>query len=147
MKASQLDGMMELDHVVRVHADGTGTDAEPGIYAPELYHDDNDDYGPLLSNWSLMTGYTGQYSYSGPVMHSSEFIGGRMAEDILAAPGLYVSVVVEVLDCEECDADICGACDPDDLGLVPAEDCDHGQSCSGDHEPAGWAVAYILDEE
>jgi hypothetical protein len=42
----------------------------------------------------LMTGYTGQYGYNGPVMHESEYIGGRLSESILALPGWYVAVVV-----------------------------------------------------
>lgn len=44
--------------------------------------------------WELMTGYTGQYGYTGPMMHASEFVGGRLARDILATPGLYAVVTV-----------------------------------------------------
>lgn len=37
--------------------------------------------------WSY--GYTGQYGYAGPVMHESEQLSGRIADDILSEPGEY----------------------------------------------------------
>jgi hypothetical protein len=102
-----LNSIMEFDHPVRVHADGTVTDAGPDFWAPET-DVDTDGNGSILAEheqalcesvkrqgWSLYTtGYTQQYSYRGPIMHTSEFIGGRLAMDILADPGVYVSVVV-----------------------------------------------------
>lgn len=106
----QLQQAMDFDHVIQVHADGTITDAN-GIYAPELVDDDLSGEG-----WTLMSGYTGQQSYCGPVMHASEYIGGRLADDILAAPGYYVAIL---------------ACYTDDTdGVVD------------DIEPEGWAVAF-----
>jgi hypothetical protein len=86
-KARALDDQMDFDHVVRVHTDGTVTDALT-VSAPELYDDE------LSSqDWQLMDGYSGQYGYSGPIMHASEFIGEGLARDILATPGLYVALV------------------------------------------------------
>jgi hypothetical protein len=108
-----LNDLMEFDHVVRVHPDGTVTDAE-GIYAPSLWEGELDD-----DAWTLMNGYSGQDRYSGPVMHNSEFIGGQMAEDILATPGLYVAVVCYWDDDDD---------DDDDDAETIVE---------------GWAVAYI----
>jgi hypothetical protein len=55
-------------------------------------------------------------------MHSSEFIGGRMARDILETPGVYVAVAVEV-DCS---------------GMEDGCSAEDGCYCS----PAGWSVAY-----
>lgn len=92
-----LSDIMDFDHVIQVHADGTVTDAR-GVYAPEAY-----DWGDELvadidtdalerAGWSLMDGYSGQYSYSGPWMHASEYIGGRLERDILATPGYYVAI-------------------------------------------------------
>lgn len=82
-----LNEVMEFDHVVRVHEDGSVTD-EPNVWAPDL-HD-----GELEgSEWELLDGYSGQDRYSGPIMHSSEFIGGGMADDILSTPGVYVALV------------------------------------------------------
>jgi len=89
-----LNDMMEFDHVIRVHADGTVTD-EPGVYAPDL-HDDDEPIG-----WTLLDGYSGQYGYSGPIMHASEYIGGGLARDILATPGVYVALVNYLSDDEE----------------------------------------------
>lgn len=126
MDIDDLNGIMELDHVIRVNADGTITESPTGIYAPEIYVDLDQD-GQILNpaekamieyvesqEWDLMTGYSQQYSYSGPIMHPSEYIGGDMARDILETPGLYVAV--EVIS-------------PDDTD-----------------DPIGWVVARKLDE-
>lgn len=120
-----LNSAMEFDHPIRVHADGRLTDDVPGIYAPEVAADDDDDIG----GWTLLRGYTGQYGYNGPHMHASEYIGGRLARDILDTPGIYVAVIVSA-DCEACG----GSWD----------ECD---ACYGDPEPAGWAIAFIPDDE
>lgn len=83
-----LSDVMEFDHVIQVHEDGSVTDGVPDVWAPSLYDDEVDD-----ARWTLMRGYTGQYGYSGPIMHSSEYIGGLMADDILSTPGYYVALV------------------------------------------------------
>lgn len=103
---------MQFDHVIRVDADGSVTEPT-GVYAPEI-HVSADDDGQILDSdetemreyverqgWTLLTGYTGQHGYHGPIMHPSEFIGGTLARDILAAPGLYVALVVDTLDDDE----------------------------------------------
>ena len=82
-----LSHYMDFDSPITVHDDGTVTSADD-IYAPDLH--DGELYSP---KWALMTGYSGQYGYSGPIMHPSEFIGGRMANDILDQPGTYVALV------------------------------------------------------
>lgn len=82
-----LNTFMEFDCVIRVHEDGTVERAD-GIYAPSLYDDELDS-----DKWTMMNGYSGQYGYRGPIMHNSEFIGGGMAKDILAEPGVYVALV------------------------------------------------------
>lgn len=91
-----LSDVMEFEHVIRVHADGTITEPS-GISAPDVYWS-NGTHDVQGNGWSLMNGYSGQYNYSGPVMHDSEFIGGRMADDILSTPGYYVAVIVYDLD-------------------------------------------------
>lgn len=84
-----LNALMEFDHVIGVQPDGSANDGYDGVYAPTLFDGELDD-----SRWEFFsTGYTGQYGYRGPIMHNSEFIGGRLAEDILAAPGIYCAVV------------------------------------------------------
>lgn len=85
----ELSALMDFDHVIRVHPDGTVSEPD-GIYAPGLYDDEMD---TADARWKLMDGYSGQDRYSGPIMHESEFIGGRMAADVLANPGLYVALV------------------------------------------------------
>jgi len=107
-----LDDAMEFDHVIKISPAGRITDAE-GVYAPELAIDTDDD-GQILAGheaafiedarrqgWELLTGYSGQDRYSGPVMHASEFVGGALADHILRTPGLYVVTSVETLDDSE----------------------------------------------
>ena len=107
--ADTLSDVMDFGHVIRVTETGEVEDVD-GEYAPELYVDvdaDGQEYpgtdtrlheSAERQGWELLTGCTGQHCYNGPVMHSSEYIGGRMAEDILSEPGVYVAVVVEIDD-------------------------------------------------
>lgn len=95
--AQTLNDIMSFDHVIEVQSDG-GIIARSDIFAPEL-HD-----GEVQStNWELLDGYSGQDRYSGPIMHNSEFIGGRMEEDIRSNPGVYVALVCTWLDAEDDD--------------------------------------------
>lgn len=108
-----LDTLMEFDHVIEVRPDGSVIDAPRDIYAPELIMSTDED-GQILAadeadyrdqatrqGWDLMTGYTAQYGYNGPVMHPSEYIGGAMERDIMAQPGYYVALTVDILADEE----------------------------------------------
>lgn len=113
--ADDLDKVMEFDHVIRVHEDGTVSEPD-GFWAPNLL-----DYELDTKGWTLFThGYSGQWNYSGPVMHDSEYIGGDLATDILSNPGLYVAVVC-YHTCE---------CDGEDH---------HEEECETTTE--GWAIA------
>lgn len=103
--SKDLNNVMQSDHVIQVHEDGTVTELVPGLYSPELSAI-NEDGGHTADTdldlcrqaqeygWQLESGWTGQYGYSGPCMHSSEFIGGSLADHILATPGYWVAVVV-----------------------------------------------------
>ena len=108
--ADSLNDEMDFDHPVTVGPDGTVRDADRGIYAPELimFTDEDGQAEPgsdeelqrqaRASGWELLTGWTGQHAYRGPVMHPSEFVGGRLAEHIIATPGTYVVTAVETDD-------------------------------------------------
>lgn len=108
--ADNLSEIMNFDHPIQVLEDGAVTDDLPNEYAPEFYvevdsdgqcvpQDDSDIFEQARAQgWKLLTGFTGQYGYNGPVMHASEFIGGGLARYILKTPGIYVSVVVESED-------------------------------------------------
>lgn len=72
-------------------------------YIPTVEHDDEHDIvldgvpHREADTWEVFSiGYTGQYSYNGGVMHQSEYLGGRLLDDILETPGTYVIVAVEV---------------------------------------------------
>jgi Zn finger protein HypA/HybF involved in hydrogenase expression len=107
----------DFDHCFTLHPDGTITDA-PGVYAPSVYHSETNDIDIDGSGWSALTGLTGQDSYSGAVMHASEYIGSGVAEvmmDMVAdGPMVFVITTVEVM---------------------PEDDDD-------EPEPAGWAILY-----
>lgn len=84
-----LNSIMEFDHLIlvkqgRVHSTWL-------LHAPELHDGELDQLpgGP----WRLMNGWSGQYLYSGPIMHQSEFIGGAMADHILENDGYYIALV------------------------------------------------------
>lgn len=100
--------IMSFDHVVEIMPDGSLIE-RPDIYAPEVCDDhcSNDVIvdGWRDDEWSLLNGFSGQYGYSGPCMHDSEFIGGGLARHILETPGIYVAVIVKCLcDDTECES-------------------------------------------
>lgn len=128
--AISLNDKMDFDHVIRITEDGTVEDAK-GEHAPEVIVELADDECCSITGeaeaemiryvesqgWELMTGYTGQYSYSGPIMHPSEYVGGGLEDDILATPGLYVVV--------------------EPTGLYPSEEAEERDS----DESIGWVIA------
>lgn len=121
-----LNEFVEFDSPFTVDEDGIVEFAAPDIYAPSLYDDELDS-----EKWEFFsTGYTGQDSYHGPIMHNSEFIGGRLAEDILSTPGTYVALVSYYSP--EQWAESLG------LTLEQAEDEDRVE---------GWAIAKLKEDE
>lgn len=119
-----LNAVMEFDHVVYSHGDGTVSDAS--TYGPEFL----DAVDGCPAPWEPMTGYTGQYGYNGPHMHPSEYVGGALARDILDTPGLYVCVVVDYGPCT----------DDADRSAEPCAGCVSGSGCEDSVE--GWAVLH-----
>lgn len=124
-----LNAHMEFGSVIRVNPDLTAEDITRDYYGgPEsmiVGYLEADGYcGPefdaqilaeLPEHWEPMRGYTGQYGAGSDsfIMHESEFIGGGLARNILATPGLYVATVVD--------------------GMMDDEDVET--------EPVGWMVA------
>lgn len=106
---------MDFDHVVHVRPDGTFTDTT-GQHAPEVYVT-TDENGQILADdekgmidlirdhgWEVWTtGYSGQYGYRGPIMHSSELISNEMETDMYDSPGYYVACAVEILEGDDWD--------------------------------------------
>lgn len=83
----KLNAIMEFDCPVEVKDNGRVLPRHD-LYAPDLL-----DEQISSDEWEFFsTGYTGQYGYNGPIMHNSEFIGGRLETDILSNPGIYVVV-------------------------------------------------------
>jgi hypothetical protein len=112
VNADNLNDVMSFEHVVQVLPGGAVEDAH-GVRAPEVYvgtdadgQISNADETAMVAQlraagWELLTGWTSQYSYNGPIMHACESIGGDMADRILSTPGTYVAVTVETLDDDE----------------------------------------------
>ncbi len=123
-----LNSQMEFSHAITVWPDGTLTDASRDVQrtAPESADGDADALtdGSAEQGWSLLDGFSSQYSYSGPVMHTSEYIGGSMARYILSTPGHYVAVVADY------------ACSEDTCGGTLDDPCPDGQHSEG------WCVAF-----
>lgn len=91
-----LQDLADFDHVFEV--DETGAlHSVAGEYAPEVFHSETSDIEIMGGGWEALTGFTGQHGYRGAVLHSSEYVGGGLADHILATPGTYVTVVVQVL--------------------------------------------------
>lgn len=75
-----------------------------GVYVPHAEHDD--DYDVLLdadpnqTTWRAITGKTGQYGYSGAVMHPSETASDELVREWVREAGGDVFVIVAVEDPE-----------------------------------------------
>ncbi len=95
---STLNERMAFDHVIEIKDDGSIVDRSD-IYAPEITISSIGDDVP--DGWELLTGWTGQYGYNGPHMHSSEFIGGGLEAHIRETPGVYVAVNPWDMDSDE----------------------------------------------
>lgn len=99
-----LNDLMELDHVIEVVTPGF-VRPRADIYAPTVTGED----GPEDAAWQPLKGYSSQGS--GIInqaenwhMHDCESIGGQLALDILANPGIYVAVWI-TWDPDTCDED------------------------------------------
>lgn len=126
---TELDAVMDFDHVIRVDDEGNVHDDVTGVYAPDVHHGypHDDEVNVSDDSWSLVSGYSGQDRYSGPIMHPSEYVGGGLQRHILETPGYWVVVVVyDDSSSEPCEVDGCDVC---------------GESGSDDNV-SGWAVAY-----
>lgn len=114
-----LNKVMEFGHVVQ--SDGRGKITDMDGIGPEIVYllldadgqSLDDDILDMPEGWELLTGFTGQDSYHGPVMHPSEYVGGRMGSHIRENAGYYCAVMVDGF---------------------PEE--------NGESVPIGWAVAY-----
>lgn len=98
---SALAGVLTFDQPVRVRADGT-VSLPLDVRAPELpaidHGDEELDRHARTQGWTLLSGWTGQHGYRGPVMHPSEYLGGRLADHVLATPGDYAVVALDDSD-------------------------------------------------
>ncbi len=82
-----LSNLMDFDTVIEVLESGRIIE-RPDIYGPSLCDDELDTDG-----WTLLTGFSGQDSYPGPIMHNSEYIGGGLERHIRETPGIYVALI------------------------------------------------------
>lgn len=88
-----LSSLVEFDAPFEVTEDGQVIPHLPhseALYAPDVYD------GELLGDkWKPVCGYSGQYGTKRGdfIMHNSEYLGGGMARDVLASPGVYCLVI------------------------------------------------------
>jgi hypothetical protein len=113
----ELNDLMSFGHAIEVRPDGTITDsAEQAAESVYVYLDADgqiESRTPTIDmagwkGWELLTGYSGQQGCRGPIMHTSESIGGGLEGHIRATPGHYVAVTVEGLSRTENDDATCG---------------------------------------
>ena len=110
--AATLDQAIDFDCPFEVHEDGTVTKVTD-LYAPEVYYledtNNNGDVEVDNDRWYPLYGYSSQHMYRGPIMHPSESVGGRMAQELLDNPGIYVvTTVMCFMDEDDDDYDIAG---------------------------------------
>ena len=109
--ADTLNEEMDFDSVIYSHGDGTVSDVT-SMDSPDVYIAEQEDgtwaEEVMDGPWELLSGFSGQYGYSGPHMHASEYIGGGLARHILEMEGFYVVTVATPMpfdECEEADFD------------------------------------------
>jgi hypothetical protein len=108
-----LDGTAEWDYPFRIEPGGVYTDGLAGVHEPDVYVDCDAD-GSMLpqaverlaadlrgQGWEPV-GTSGQQG-GGWVMHASEYLGGRLADEVISTPGVYVLVEVRGLYTDEVD--------------------------------------------
>ena len=104
-----LNDVMDFDTVIYSHGDGETVTVRHDMYAPELHVDYDADGKDVIDlstagePWELLRNRSNQYAYHGPIMHPSEFIGGRLARDILSERGYYAVLVAYPYDDSEPD--------------------------------------------
>lgn len=150
-----LDSLMQMGHVIRVGDDGVVYDDVRDVYAPEINMETDDD-GQILAEhdaaliadleragWTVETGWTGQYGNhkDDPVMHVSEFIGGRLAEHIIGTPGYWVACAVEV------DSEVCPNDSPTCKLSDPCVICTDGSGEQRERDMAGWVILHREPQE
>lgn len=145
--ADSLNSLMEIDHVIRVDADGRVWDDVTGAYAPEfeVVTDENGNFTVgterLLAKeiwrqgWKAESGWSAQQGTKpgDVVMHTSEFIGGSLAEYILNTPGYWVACAVDV-ESEECPKGM--------IGCTLFDRCEHCEENGRETEAAGWVFMH-----
>lgn len=98
ISAEELNDAAEFFSPFLVNEDGTVELS--GNFEPDEVIGNYPERGDIFisDGWTAWShGYTGQWGYSGPVMHDSEYLGGRLAEDILSTPGEYCLMPVTYL--------------------------------------------------
>lgn len=107
----------DFDNVYRLTPEGHIAEARD-LYAPDVSHSETEDI-TIDGDWSALTGHTGQYAYSGAVMHPSEQWGDWA-----------ITALTEI-------AQQTGQ--PLAFSVVEVRDTD---GCYPDGDPIGWAVTY-----
>lgn len=89
-----LNDLMEFNQYITVHTDGRITVNEQPCYINNIYDTFGTELDGSWRGWSLLTGFSNQYGYNGPLFHESEYIGGGLETYIRTHPGKYVALIV-----------------------------------------------------
>ena len=99
---------VEFGAVFTVYPDGTWSETSE-LHVPDVVNDPDADVWVASDRWEPLTGMTGQYGYSGAVMHPSELPGEGMAQrllDIAADEERPVSFALQTVWDEDAGTDI-----------------------------------------
>ena len=123
LDTTSLNELMQFDQYITVHADGNITSNPEPCYINNIY----DTFGAELDGswrgWRLLTGFSNQHDYTGPLFHESEYIGGGLEQHIRTHPGKYVALIVYA----------------DDGGTTNVTD---DMNAEDDIDIDGWVIAY-----
>lgn len=95
---TDIDNEVDFGIPFRIDAEGRVQKADDAPYVEYTVYDYGLGLGGIEwpSGWTPVTGFSGQYGYSGPVMHPSEVLGGDspFERHVRSNPGMYVLVLV-----------------------------------------------------
>jgi len=83
----------DFDQVFAITENGNYVGNIAGQYAPEAVNPDGTADATEIQGWQLLlSGYSAQWSYSGPWMHDSETLSDAILDLITSTPGYWVAI-------------------------------------------------------
>lgn len=117
MTTQTLNDLMTFGHVVYSDGNGNVTDEyDDTMYGPEVIYVETDSEGQITGqsphnidmagygDWELLTGFSiDETRFMAEILHSSQYVGGRLETRIRENAGYYVAVMVDGSERDEND--------------------------------------------